>query len=223
MQITELTSDITGVVRMLEEDIALGILRPRERLVEDELIARFAQKRHVIRQALVDLEAMGIVVRQPNKGAMVKDFHPKEVEDLYTVRELLECKGAQLLPMPAPPALLERLKAIHKRHIVASEKGDLRSVFRENLDFHSTLYSACGNMALAQAIGQFADKTHSIRSYTIGDRQLLTQAAQQHAAMIESIEQGNRDRLIAQVVGHLAPAKAAYLERTRHLHPTETN
>ena len=53
----------------LEEEIALGHLAPRERLVEEELAERFQVKRHVIRQALADLDAMGIIVRQPNRGA----------------------------------------------------------------------------------------------------------------------------------------------------------
>lgn len=207
------------VVRALEEDIALGVLRPRERLVEDELIARFGTKRHVIRQALVDLEAMGVVVRQPNKGAAVRDFHPKEVEDLYTVREVLESKCAELMPLPAPAEVVSALEEIHQRHVAAAEAGDLRQVFRENLKFHKALYSACGNAALAQATAQFADKTHAIRSYTIGDRTLLAAAADEHAQMIACLRTGDRSRFTALVLRHLAPAKLAYLERNKHLHP----
>ncbi|WP_375450234.1 GntR family transcriptional regulator [uncultured Devosia sp.] len=209
------TLDVTAA---LEEDIALGRLLPRERLVEDELIVRFGVKRHVVRQALVDLEAMGIVVRQPNKGAMVKDFLPKEVEDLYTVRELLECKAADLIALPVDPMLVESLLAIHRRHVEAVERADFRVVFRENLRFHNTLYASCGNQALAQAIAQFADKTHSIRSYTIGDATLLNRAWHEHAAIIEALRSGDRDLLKRLVVEHLQPAMKAYLERTRYLH-----
>ena len=86
----------------LEEEIALGHLAPRERLVEEELAERFHVKRHVIRQALVELDAMGIVVRQPNRGAAVKDFSVAEVEQLYLVRTLVESCAAKLIPMPQP-------------------------------------------------------------------------------------------------------------------------
>lgn len=54
------------VVSTLEEDIVLGRLHPRERLVEDDLMRRFSVKRHVIRQALSDLEQMAVVERAPN-------------------------------------------------------------------------------------------------------------------------------------------------------------
>jgi DNA-binding GntR family transcriptional regulator len=49
------------LVSSLEEDIVLGRLHPRERLIEDELMRRFAAKRHVVRRALADLQQMGIV------------------------------------------------------------------------------------------------------------------------------------------------------------------
>lgn len=58
---------ITEMVETLEEDILLGRLFPRERLVEDQLSERFNQKRHVVRQALKDLEVMGLIVREAGK------------------------------------------------------------------------------------------------------------------------------------------------------------
>ena len=65
---------LTEAVHRLEEEIALGLLRPRQRLVEDDLLARFNVKRHVVRQVLAELELMGMVTRRPNRGATVRDF-----------------------------------------------------------------------------------------------------------------------------------------------------
>lgn len=205
------------ITRVLEEDIALGRLKPRERLVEDELIARFGVKRHVIRQVLIALEVMGVVVRQPNKGAAVKDYTSREVEDLYTVRELLEAKAAELIALPAERGLVEALAEIHGRHCAAVSAGNLRVVFRENLLFHKTLYAACGNPALAQVIEQFAYRTHAIRSYAIGSNSLLRRVCDEHAAIIAALRSGDRRKLVRLVTQHLLPAKNAYLEITRHL------
>ena len=113
------------VAASLEEDIALGHLAPRERLVEEELAVRFKVKRHVIRQALIELDSMGIVVRQPNRGAAVKDFSAAEVEQLYLVRTLLETCAGKLIPLPAPSALIKELQSIHERHCAAVARGDL--------------------------------------------------------------------------------------------------
>ena len=77
------------VARALEFDILFGGLRPRERLVEEPLMQRFGAKRHAVRQALLDLEHIGIVVRSPNRGAAVRDFSAEEVEEITEVRETL--------------------------------------------------------------------------------------------------------------------------------------
>lgn len=199
------------IVRVLEEDIALGRVRPRERLLEDELTVRFDAKRHVVRQALSDLEAMGIVVRQPNKGAAVKDFRADEVEHIYLVRALVERRAAELIPLPGDPALVAALWRIHEMHSAAAAAGDLRRVFRYNLEFHKTFFAACGVPPLVEVIEQFALRAHAIRSYTIGDADLLRRVCADHASMIESLMSGERESLIALVTAHIQPAKQAYL------------
>jgi DNA-binding GntR family transcriptional regulator len=55
----------------LEEQIVLGVLHPRERLVEDDLCERFNLKRHVARQVLAEVERRGLVERRKNVGALV--------------------------------------------------------------------------------------------------------------------------------------------------------
>jgi DNA-binding GntR family transcriptional regulator len=200
----------------LEEEIALGFLGPRERLVEEELVDRFKVKRHVIRQALAELDAMGIVVRQPNRGAAVKDFSAVEVEELWLVRTMVEGYAAKLIPLPAPAAVISELKLIHTRHAAAVERGDLRKVFRENLRFHKTLFSACGNTVLVRVIEELAFKAHAVRSYSILDPQLRASSRKEHARIIELLQKTERKALVDLLKAHIQPAKTAYLRLTSH-------
>lgn len=204
------------IAAALEEEIALGHLAPRERLVEEELAERFQVKRHVVRQALADLDAMGIIVRQPNRGAAVKDFTVTEVEQLYVVRALIEGCAAELIPMPAPASLIHELTAIYKRHCAAIERGDLRRVFRENILFHKTLFAACGNVPLTELIEQLQFKTHGIRSYSVGNPELLASVRTEHGRIIELLKGTSRAELVALVQSHIQPAKNAYLQLSRH-------
>ena len=66
--------DLAEIVRTLEADIIFGRLKPRERLVEDTLMERLGVTRHLVRQALAELERLGIVVRARNKGCAVRYF-----------------------------------------------------------------------------------------------------------------------------------------------------
>lgn len=208
---------LAEVVGILEEEIALGQIGPRERLVEEMLAARFGIKRHVARQALADLETMGIVVRQPNRGAAVRDYTAAEVEQLYAVRTLVETCAAGLIELPAPAALVAELEAIHERHCAAVKQGDLRRVFRDNLLFHKTFFAACGNPTLVEVIESLAMKAHAIRSYTIGNPKLLERVCREHASMIRLLRSRDSARLVELVGQHILPAKDAYLELGRHL------
>src|SRR5450432_3284473 len=160
---------------------------------------------------------MGIVVRQPNRGAAVRHYGVAEIEQLYMVRTLVEGCAAGLIPLPAPPGLVRLLNAIHERHCAAVKRGDLRCVFRENLLFHKTFFAACGNVPLVEVIEHLAMKAHAIRSYSIGNPELLALVCSEHAKMIGLLKGKDRKRLVALVGQHIQPAKNAYLQLARHL------
>src|SRR6218665_1300449 len=168
------------IVQRLEEETALGVLRPRQRLVEDDLLARFRTKRHVVRQALLDLEPMGIVSRPPNRGAIVRDLGREELEQIYFVRELLERAAMEVMPLPADPQVLRNLTDLHKRHTKASKEGRLRDAFRNNLYCHKGLFGACGNVPVSDAVLQLAYKAHARRSYAMCGAKLLPSVCEDH-------------------------------------------
>ncbi|WP_198516921.1 GntR family transcriptional regulator [Sinorhizobium meliloti] len=203
---------VDRVVRSLEEQIVLGRLRPRERLLEEELAKHFDAKRHVIRAALAELEAIGIIVRQPNRGAAVKDFTPQEVEQIYDIRQLLEGHAAAIMPLPASAEVVEQLKAAYAKHSDAVDARQLHLIFRSNLEFHRILFGACGNPFLAKQIDQLASRVHAIR-FISDDRMVerAKDARQDHAKMIEYVQNGDRQSLVDIVARHIQPSKDAYL------------
>jgi DNA-binding GntR family transcriptional regulator len=128
------------IAATLEEDIVLGLLAPKVRLVEDELIGRFGAKRHHVREALVLLEALGLVERKRNIGAQVKAFSREEVIQLYEMRELLEVEAMRKIPLPVPTQPLHVLMQIQHAHDRAVQQRDARSIFRTNQEFHRHLW-----------------------------------------------------------------------------------
>ena len=65
---------VRALVGRISEDILFGRLLPRERLVEDDIIARTGATRHAVRAALQALARDGLVVHLPNRGAQVRGF-----------------------------------------------------------------------------------------------------------------------------------------------------
>ncbi|MEH2505290.1 MULTISPECIES: GntR family transcriptional regulator [unclassified Bradyrhizobium] len=203
------------IARKLEEDVVLGRRHPRERLVEQDLCAAFDTHRGDIRLALFELEKRGIVERIPNRGAIVRDLKPREVSDIYNVREELEVMAVRILPFPVAPADIVRLEAVQREHGKAVDAGDLLAVFHSNVQFHRALFGLCGNNCLIETIENLAQKVSGIRSYAYANPGALNEARQDHIAMIEALRHSRRDELIMLTRRHLKPAEQAYVRAYR--------
>ena len=202
-----------SLAAQLEEDIVFGRLHPRERLVEDELMARFDAKRHVVREALAALDRMGLVERRRNVGAFVRKFGAREVEELYGLRSLLECEAARQIALPVPPEALDRLVAIQQQHDAAVARGDAREVFVVNLAFHKALFALARNHTLSRAIEEYARQTYAIRFAGLVSHEYRSQAREEHWQMIDALRRGDSTALQHLCQAHLLPSRDAYLKR----------
>lgn len=199
----------------LQQEIIFGQLRPRERLIEDELIARFDTTRHAVRNAFVRLDQLGLVVRHPNRGVQVRDYSEQEVEELYEIREVLESRAAARMPLPASPALITELSRIASEHREVSRTNEFSELFRLNNEFHETFFAAAGNLQLAEAIRHYAVATHPIRNRAFRDSDHRRAAADEHHAIVEAMEQGDRKQLVKLCVDHIRRPKAFWLQANR--------
>lgn len=207
------------ITATLEEDIVLGLLAPRVRLVEDELMERFSAKRHVVREALAQLESVGLIERKRNIGAMVKAFSMDEVVHLYEMRELLEAEAMRKIPLPLDPKALKELERIQAGHDTAIQHQDPRSIFRTNQEFHRLLFAQCGNAFLSQSIEEFARRTHAIRFGALMSRERQLQSQKEHHELLALLAQGARERLIRLTLEHLVPPRDHYLKAQEALQP----
>lgn len=202
---------VAAVVMALEEDIVLGRLHPRERLIEEELSERFSVSRHSLRLALAELDKMGLIERFPNRGAMIRAFSASDVEQLYAVRELLESTAAAQIVFPVEQTHISDLKAIQAQHDAAVDADDLVGVFRHNHEFHRKLFGLCRNHYLASAIETYSQRAHGIRFLVLADKAERDKARNEHHQMIAALERGDGDKLVALCRQHLPASKMAYL------------
>ncbi|HSJ77135.1 MAG TPA: GntR family transcriptional regulator, partial [Erythrobacter sp.] len=210
-QIKDTELDDVKIVRALEEDIIFGRLAPGARLTEDSLLGRFPVTRHFVRQALVQLEQMGVIIRERNKGAMVRSLTPDEVRQIYDVRELVQRQAALMIPLPAQQPLIDQLLAIHEEHGAHIESGYLRGVHETNDRFHLTLFGASGNKYLVQTIELYMRYSLPVRANSMSDRASLDISHSQHKLMIDMLS-GRDNWLLSQLcVDHLQPSKHRYL------------
>jgi DNA-binding GntR family transcriptional regulator len=202
-------------VAALQEDIVLGRLAPGARLIEEDLADRLQTKRHVLRQAFMELERFGLIERKRNHGASVRQLTLQDVSQIYAVRSILESAAAAQIPLPIGRAALNAIVAAQRKHDAAVDVGDPKAVFRANFGFHDALFAACGNPYLAAAIDDFRKKTHVVWSYAIVRPAYFRDAQREHKAMLKAIRDGNRKKLIQLCTQHLEISRNAYVETHR--------
>ncbi|MBL8670277.1 MAG: GntR family transcriptional regulator [Alphaproteobacteria bacterium] len=198
-------------VEAIKEDILFGRLRPRERLVEDDLILRLKATRHGVRSALIELERLGLIIRIANKGAVVRDFSREEIEQICAVREMLHAQAARMVPLPAGPALLAELEAAQAAHARAVADADPAAIQRRDDAFHSALFAACGNRFLAATIAEYRAMSLGFRCQLMANPTLAAGARDEHAAMIDALRRGDRARLVRLCVNHTRASRTVYM------------
>jgi DNA-binding GntR family transcriptional regulator len=203
------------IVAVLQEDIVLGRLAPGARLVEEDLAGRLKTKRHVLRQAFVELERFGLIELKRNRGASVRQLNLEDVAQIYAVREILERAAAAQIPFPLPRPALQRIEGAQRRHDAAVRAGDAKAVFRANFEFHDALFAACGNSYLAAAIDDFRKKTQVVWSYAIVKPEYFRNAQRDHKAMLKALREGDRKKLIELCATHINISRHAYVETHR--------
>ena len=208
-------SIVTLITRKLEEDIVLGRRHPRERLVEQDLCASFGTHRGDVRLALFELEKKGIIQRIPNRGAIVRDLTPREVMEIYHVREELEVMAVRTMPFPVPKEDIARLETLQREHSNAVDAADFLAVFHSNVLFHREMLGLCGNSCLIETIEHLAQKVAGIRSYAHADPGALNEVRRDHFLMIEALGYSRRDDLIVLTRRHLKAASQAYIRAYR--------
>lgn len=209
--VVALSDALAAFVRTLEEEIVLGLRHPKERLVEDELMAHYGLRRHQVRAGLAELVRMGLVEHRKNVGALVRSFERSDIMDLYDMRELLEGRAAALMACPAPPADIERLQALQQAHDEAVAAEDARAIFRTNMAFHTALFSLCPNKALVACLHDFARQTHAIRFSGARSAPVQARARAEHRAIIDALAAGDKDEVVRLCKIHIRPSRDEYL------------
>jgi DNA-binding GntR family transcriptional regulator len=201
------------IVKRLEEDIIFGRLAPGARLVEDTLMARYNASRHSVRQGLFELERQGIVLREKNIGATVRSYSSDEVRQIYEVREMLTRQAVLMIPLPAPPALIDQLRTLQQHYCAFAAEGDLRGIHEANDAFHLALFGGCGNPYLVQSLLNYMKLTLPIRAKNLADAEGLRISQRQHDMMIDMLQRRDSWALAQLCVEHMRYSKSDYLQR----------
>jgi len=136
----------------IRDDITYGKLLPGQRLVESMLVERFKTSRSPIREALRQLESEGLITFERNKGITVSRLTIQEIDEIYSLRWLLESYAAHLSAERATRKDVAYLKDLHGKLKVAAKNSDLVNWIHNNILFHNFFSENPGNNNLQQVL-----------------------------------------------------------------------
>jgi DNA-binding GntR family transcriptional regulator len=127
------------IAAALRDAILQGRLRSNQPLRQDQIAEQFGVSKIPVREAMVQLRAEGLVIFAPNRGFVVSELSPDEVEEIYLMRTALETK---LLERAIPN--LRRADFIRAGSVLdISEIEDDSTKWSDlNWEFHAILYQA---------------------------------------------------------------------------------
>jgi DNA-binding GntR family transcriptional regulator len=154
-----------AATELIREAIVGGRLEPGRRLKEEELARELGISRTPVREALLMLQAEGLVDAIPNRGAMVRVHTPEDLDDLYQLRALLEGYAARRATARISDEQVEELRASCERFDALDPETQLSDLVRENLFFHSTILDVAGSSRLGSMVRRVIELPLVYKSY----------------------------------------------------------
>jgi DNA-binding GntR family transcriptional regulator len=169
--------------------ISEAIYRPGDRLKQADLAREFNVSQGTVREALSELEALGVLESECYRGTRVRMLSDSELREVYQLRGILEQAAAELTgSVPQPD--LEFLQKTVDAMVKAARKGDVTGYVRQNFEFHRRIVSLAGNQALLRSWESLAI---GVRSHLTVARVTdhLAEVAASHQRIIDALKAGN--------------------------------
>jgi DNA-binding GntR family transcriptional regulator len=204
-----------------------GEVRPGQRLSHRALAKDLGLSRSPVREALLALEAEGIIEHRPQSGVYLRDVSPQELEELYDMRELIEPYAAGRAARMATAAQLSQMRRVSEEFTALVKRKDFtgwldapenrRRLSTLDSDFHTTILAAAGNR-VARRFFENSEVLSLVVSWNFLQADAATLAARavptakQHGEIYESIRKRNPKLAARLMLAHVSGMKVRVLD-----------
>jgi DNA-binding GntR family transcriptional regulator len=188
----------------LHEAIVTGVLSPGERLPIEELAEILEMSPMPIREALRQLDSVGLVENIPHRGARVTELSIDDLREVYEARLALEPLAVQHAAerFAKEDAVLaaERLEA----HVKAYRQRDLSLVWSTHTAFHFALYDAAQSRWMRRLIHPLWESSERYRFAMLPVRLNLEQRRLEHERILRACVEHDPVTAARELHNHLA-------------------
>jgi DNA-binding GntR family transcriptional regulator len=193
------------VAERLRDTIFKGYFAPGERLREESLAEALDVSRGPIRDALLQLEREGLVVRRRNRGAMVAQLSRTDLEEVYSLRIAIEpfvcawaARNATAADWAAMQATIDTYSELDQT-VTVDEAADA------DLRFHDVVYRAAGHKRVLRLWQDLRPQVYIFmlaRTY-VGEPEFPGIMIRSHGKLLSAIRDGDEERATRVAVDHV--------------------
>jgi len=209
------------IYESLKNNIINGEVKPGERLSEADLASTFSASRTPVREAFLRLEQDHLVERVAQAGVRVPIINRESIEDLYSMRAVLETYAIELACDRITPEQIAAMKQIRAQafELLKSSESSRDYVLKRFLElnsiFHETIYQATGSPFLIKVINNLRAIVMSMRAKSIQDDRAWQDVWDEHSLLIEHLEHGEKESAVELIKEHVAKAASQAVEVVR--------
>lgn len=203
----------------LREDVFEFRLLPGQRFTESELAEYYGASRTPVREALLRLQAEGLVRGYFRSGWEVVPIDFARFDHLYELRKLIEVHAVRKLAMREVAAdlqgLLDRLAATW---IVDKSQrlSDSRSIAALDETFHTDLVTAADNPEILRVHADVTDRIRIIRRLDFTYAHRVSTTYDEHAAILRAIQRHKADQAELLIRAHIDRSQIETRKITLH-------
>lgn len=173
--------------KILEEEIASGMLQPGTRLEEVALADRFGVSRTPIREALRLLSASGLIELRPRRGAVVASLSTDRIIEMFEVMAEMEATSARLA---ATRMTQKEREALQEQHLICGKvgaTGDGDDYYVQNARFHDQIYKGAHNLFLYDEVRRLRRRLQPYRRLQLRLQGRIEASFDEHTDITEAI------------------------------------
>lgn len=194
------------IVSVLRDAILSGDMRPGQPLIEMEIAAQLGVSRAPLREALQILNTEGLLETIPYHGTTVRKLNKTDIEELYSLRSVLETFAVRRLIAHNDPDHVNQLRQIYTDMMAAADEEDVNKVSEIDRVFHDALIQLSGHTLLFSTWNVVALRVRQIMALRNKQNSDIKQIARNHLPIIEAIAQGDEIEAVRLIEAHVASA-----------------
>ncbi|MFK7692727.1 GntR family transcriptional regulator [Paenibacillus sp. HJGM_3] len=174
------------IVELIKQQIVDGELNPGERIVETKMAKELGISQTPVREAIRQLSGEGIIKIVTNKGPIVREFHMRDVFEIYSLRAVLEGLSIRLATYNATEKDIRHLQEFYEAMKAKLHDDTVASLLTESLYIHQSIIRLSNHERLASMYKSIAFQI-TLVNRILGKKSTKAKEVEQHWELIEAL------------------------------------